>query len=173
VNAETISVLLAKGLTGDDILEVARAMEVVAPKSSAAIRQKRYRDNKRDVTRDVTPSPNERDNLTPTRVEKPSAKAEVKKFPEPEGISPEQWQAFRKQRKKPLNERSYTLVCNKLTELAEAGWPPGEMIDLAIERGWETVFAPRNFGNERADNNPTATALARVQSALRHGGAFG
>jgi hypothetical protein len=108
------------------------------------------------------PAPNERDILTPTRVGKTEPKGSSKKFPEPDGVTAEQWQAFRKQRKKPLNERSYTLLRNKLDELAEAGWPPGEMIDLAIERGWETVFAPRNFGHERTDRDPTTVALERL-----------
>jgi hypothetical protein len=94
------------------------------------------------------------------------------KFPAPDGVSDEQWDGFRKQRKKPLNARSYRLVCNKLVELAEDGWPPGEMVDLAIERGWETVFAPRTFRHERPDSNPTSTALARVHDALRGGSAL-
>jgi hypothetical protein len=68
-------------------------------------------------------------------------------FPPPLGVTAEQWQAFRKQRKKPINDRSYTLLCNKLVGLAEAGWPPGDMIDLAIERGWETVFEPKEHRN--------------------------
>jgi hypothetical protein len=66
------------------------------------------------------------------------------KFPPPPNVSPDQWRAFQGQRKKRLNERSYLLLCNKLIRLAEDGWPPGDMIDLAIERGWETVFKPRD-----------------------------
>lgn len=87
------------------------------------------------------------------------------KFAAPHGVSADQWKAFRAQRKKPLNDRAYLLLCNKLTELAEDGWPPGDMIDLAIERGWETVFAPRNFKNERSDN-PTTIAVQRLTGAI-------
>lgn len=64
-------------------------------------------------------------------------------YPIPDGISAEQWGAFCGQRKKKLNDHAYSLLCNKLKDLAEAGWPPGEMIDRAIEHGWETVFAPK------------------------------
>jgi hypothetical protein len=64
------------------------------------------------------------------------------KLSRPDGVSAEQWSAFKAQRKKPLNERSYVLLTNKLNALADDGYPPGEMIDLAIERGWETVFKP-------------------------------
>jgi hypothetical protein len=98
-------------------------------------------------------------------------------FPPPLGVTAEQWQAFRKQRKKPINDRSYTLLCNKLVGLAEAGWPPGEMIDLAIERGWETVFEPRSQANVSLQRTrPNLTSLVRAANAAcldpeDHGGA--
>lgn len=44
MNAATISILLAKGLSGVDILEVAQAMESAAPRSTNAERQARYRE---------------------------------------------------------------------------------------------------------------------------------
>jgi hypothetical protein len=88
------------------------------------------------------------------------------------GVSEEQWAAFRKQRRKSINERSYTLLSKKLAKLAEAGWPPGEMIDLAIERGWETVFEPRNerhdrrtdtLGRHQPADGLSSTARAAIQ----------
>ena len=172
LNAAALRLMAEKGLSAHDIVEIAEAIEAAKPRSTGAERQARYRQNKkardvtRDVTRDASPlrdhAPNERDNLTPTRVEKPSPKGEVKKFPAPAGVTDEQWAAFRKQRKKALNDHSYALLCKKLVKLAEDGWPPGEMIDLAIERGWETVFAPRNFGNERPGEDPTTAAVRRI-----------
>lgn len=88
-------------------------------------------------------------------------------YPCPEGVSDEQWAAFRDQRKKKLNPRSYLLLCNKLIALAEDGWPPGEMIDLAIERGWETVFKPKDQPNvvSLQRNRPNLTALLRASSS--------
>lgn len=86
------------------------------------------------------------------------------RFAVPVGVTPEQWQPFVDQRKKPLNERAYTLLCNKLRDFAEDGFPPGEMIDLATERGWETVFKPREQRNDRqqqpASRNTTGYELA-------------
>jgi hypothetical protein len=67
LSAAAIRMMADKGLSGQDIADIAEANEPA--RSSGAVRQKRYRDNKRnerDVTRDVTPPPNERDNLTPT-----------------------------------------------------------------------------------------------------------
>lgn len=75
------------------------------------------------------------------------------RFNPPPGVEKDSWADFQKQRKKPLTARGYALLCNKLVELAEAGWPPGDMIDLAIERGWETVFAPRTPANDRQANS--------------------
>lgn len=88
------------------------------------------------------------------------------KFPAPDGVSDEQWVAFRQQRKKPINERSYTLLGNKLRDLAEAGYPPGEMIDLAIERGWETVFEPKDQRNGQSSSNITSLRGHRPDPAL-------
>ena len=86
------------------------------------------------------------------------------KFVAPHGVSADQWEAFRKQRKKPINDRSYLLLKNKLAKLAEDGWPPGDMIDLAIERGWETVFAPRNFNGQQR-NQPDDGLSATTRAA--------
>jgi 5-methylcytosine-specific restriction endonuclease McrA len=46
LNAATIAVLLAKGLSGVDILDVARAMEVTTDSTSAE-RQARYRERRK------------------------------------------------------------------------------------------------------------------------------
>lgn len=63
LNAAAIEFLLGKGLTGGDLLEVARALE--GGRSAAAIRQARFRE-KRNVTRNVTPPLKE--NSKPTSV---------------------------------------------------------------------------------------------------------
>lgn len=88
------------------------------------------------------------------------------KFAPPPNVSKDQWAAFRAQRKKPINERSYTLLCNKLLKLSEDGWPPGDMIDLAIERGWETVFAPRTQNHGHSASNVTSLRGSRPDPAL-------
>lgn len=62
-NAAALRLMAAKGLTLVDAAEIAEAME--AAPSAAAVRQKRYRDNKRDVTRDVTPPPYEDTSIPP------------------------------------------------------------------------------------------------------------
>lgn len=78
MNAATIAVLLAKGLSGVDVLDVARAMEAVEQAESAAEKRKAYdRKRKRDarasaksagqsVGNPPDPAPNDIDILTPT-----------------------------------------------------------------------------------------------------------
>lgn len=89
-----------------------------------------------------------------------------KRLPPPVGVTKDQWSAFRKQRKKALTDRAYLMICKKLNTLAEAGWPPGEMIDLAIERGWETVFEPKDQRNGQSASNITSLRGHRPDPAL-------
>lgn len=44
-----------------------------------------------------------------------------------------------KRRKAGMSNTAYVGICNNLNVLAEHGFPPGEMIALAVERGWVTV----------------------------------
>lgn len=63
LNAATIEILLAKGLTGEDILEVARATEVKADRTNAE-RQARHRAKKRNAVT-VTEAPLNEDTSKP------------------------------------------------------------------------------------------------------------
>lgn len=106
-------------------------------------RVKRFRQRSETVTE--TPPDTETDNRI--RAEKKEAVALCLKvafpFSAPMGVGAEQWEAFLGQRKKKLNDRSYLLLTNKLIKLSAQGHDPGELIDLAIESGWETVWPPR------------------------------
>lgn len=158
-NAAALKLMADKGLSAHDIAEIAAVNEM---RSSAAERQARYRErkrNERDVTRDVTPSPNERDNLTPTRETKTEPKGSSKSlieeekqraigsclkvaYPAPDGVTDPVWRDFLnspKRRKAGMSATAYSGIVRNLAELAEHGFPPGEMIVLAVERGWVTV----------------------------------
>jgi len=88
------------------------------------------------------------------------------KFSCPVGVTSDQWKAFKAQRKKSLNDRSYILLTNKLRALADAGYPPGEMIDLAIERGWETVFEPFKSKDQRNGGHHQHPGLGKTAAAI-------
>lgn len=147
--------------------------------------RKRERDSNAEsrvtaVTERDVPAPNERDILTPTHVEKPEAKASVKKpevddekrraitsclraaFPPPPDVETLIWTDFvnsPKRKKAGMSQTVYRGICNNLALLAEHGFPPGEMIALAAERGWTTVKL------EWVQNDRRSNALGRHQPA--------
>ena len=194
-NVAVLEAMQAEGLSLEQCIRILRAAgpDTAAEKRRAYDRQRKAEKRAEAKSGGMSggnppdPSPNEIDILTPTRESKTETKVSSKgadrerleaigsclrvAFPAPLGVTAEQWEAFRKQRKKALNHRSYTLLINKLASLAEDGWPPGEMIDLAIERGWETVFAPRNFGNERRSTPSPLDQL--VAASFRAGSGTG
>jgi hypothetical protein len=69
LNAAALKLLAAKGLSAEDLVALAEALESGVPKSTGAVRQARYRENKKartvtggvtnDVTSDVTDPPND------------------------------------------------------------------------------------------------------------------
>lgn len=158
LNATALRIMVEKGLTASDILEVVEAMEVRKDRTGAE-RQQRLRDRRaaerddvtRDVTRDIAPPlldkkeipptpPKEKINHSPRVCSALTRKAGG--FGPPEGVEIDAWNAFAGQRRKVITRIAYDAICKKLTQSAEAGWPPGEMVATAIERGWETVFVP-------------------------------
>lgn len=63
-------------------------------------------------------------------------------YPAPSGVPESVWADFLKspkRRKAGMSDTAYAGIKNNLTILAEHGFPPGEMIALAVERGWTTV----------------------------------
>lgn len=70
-------------------------------------------------------------------------------FGPPEGVPLDRWNALCQQRKKSVTEIAYNRMCKTLREGAEAGWPPGELVERSIERGYETVFVPKEQRHER------------------------
>jgi len=82
-------------------------------------------------------------------------------YPPPPGVPNEIWADYRKLRdrkKAPLSDTAYRRLLAKLQQLAEAGYPPGEVVALSVERGWTGFFEPKADRNERTD--PTFAALA-------------
>lgn len=79
------------------------------------------------------------------RLEKEKEK-EDKAFVLPDWVPTEQWKAFeetRRKLKKPLTDRARLLAVNELKKLTEAGHSAAEVIDLAVMRGWQTFYPPK------------------------------
>jgi hypothetical protein len=63
-------------------------------------------------------------------------------WPLPPGVSFQVWTDFLKspnRRKAGMSETAYAGIVNNLRTCAEHGFPPGETLALAVERGWKTV----------------------------------
>lgn len=132
--------------------------------STASKRKAEWKERKRNAsertgTQENAPETDaETDAETETYSSQPSAskKARAQSFPPPDGVSAEQWEnlmACRKAKRAAMTDGAYFQICRKLKEGADAGWPPGELVDRAVERGWTTVFIPQEAPNGRMEGN--------------------
>lgn len=103
--------------------------------------------------------------------QRPSKKSD---FPAPSGVTDEVWSDFLespKRRKAGMSATAYAGINNNLRELAEHGFPPGEMVALAVERGWATVKLEwvKNDGQQRTNglgrNQPNDGLSATTRAA--------
>jgi putative phage-type endonuclease len=71
----------------------------------------------------------------------------------------ESWDAFVQARiklKKPMTDYAKKLLINKLDKLRQAGHDPKQLLDTAIERGWQTVWPPE------MENVPAAKPIRKT-----------
>lgn len=134
MNAETIRILIAKGLTAEDILEVAETLEASKARSSAAERQARYRERKKaeaetcDVTSDVTRDASHRDGTPPL-----SPPNDI--YSNPPLNPPSSKSAARKGSRLPDDWKPKPLPAELAAAVAK--WPEGEVAkQLAMFRDW-------------------------------------
>lgn len=74
-------------------------------------------------------------------------------YPPPPGVSDPVWKDYRSLRdrkKAPMSETAYRRQLAKLQELAEAGFPPGEVVAQSVERGWTGFFPLKADSHERS-----------------------
>lgn len=120
------------------------------------------------LDKETSPRPPKEINPTPGVVTALARKAAG--FGPPTGVDLEHWNALCRQRKKPLSQIAYARICNTLAEGAEAGWPPGELVDRSIERGYETVFIPKEPRNGNAGRSGSQPRTDGFSEALREMG---
>jgi hypothetical protein len=87
------------------------------------------------------------------------------KFPAPLDVPDGVWTDFLtspKRRKAGMSATAYSGIANNLKILAEHGFPPGEMIALAVERGWTTVKLEWVLNDN--DRQQRTNGMARNQS---------
>jgi hypothetical protein len=166
LNAATIEILLAKGLSGADILEVARATEVKADRTNAE-RQARHRARRKSNTVTVTGAPPNEVSSNPRDPSEPKGSSGSRRqpFAPPTGVPEPIWSDFLaspKRRKAGMNATAYSGIVHSLNNLAEHGFPPGDMIKLAVERGWTTVKL--EWVQEQANGRSGTNGMGRNQS---------
>jgi hypothetical protein len=181
LNAATIEFLLAKGLTGADLLEVARRSEARRD-PTAGERMARYRARKdtRNVTRnaplnEVSNPPEENTTGAKAPSVKPAGKADI--FVCPEGVEPAHWRDFMENRKRKhlaRTQTAYDAILGDLAALADDEWPPGRLVQHAAGKGWGSINDPRTSFNgqpssqqrraEHGTDSLTAIALQRLGS---------
>lgn len=90
------------------------------------------------------------------------ASSATRVWPLPHGVSLQVWTDFLKspkRRKAGMNETAYAGIVKNLRICAEHGFPPGETLALAVERGWTTVKL------EWVQNERRTNSLGRHQSS--------
>lgn len=181
MNVETLRLLVAKGLSPQDILEVAETLDAPKPRSAAAIRQARYRANHKaegatcdvtnDVTRDVSgdvsaslplpPNENKSNPPAPTLPELDSTRArKAGRFPAdfacPAWAEPETWADLLKNRKtKHLTNTAtaHRKFVTAVEAMADEAWPPGRLLEAIVARGWGGAYDPRENDHANLRSN--------------------
>lgn len=180
LNAATIEFLLGKGLTGEDLLEVARRSEARRD-PTAAERMARHRERKaatRNDTRNASPY---EDTSTPlsseTQVSSDGERAGAREnpFPRPDWADRGHWRDFmanRKRRRMTNSPTAYSQFLGDVERLADDEWPPGRLLELAAGKGWGSINKPDEYRNGRTNGigmagpRPDPT-LALVRSAVQ------
>ena len=165
LTSAALEVLVAKGLSAADILDVARALEV-RKDPTAAERKRRQREreaagrdmSQRDVTRDEPPSldkekcPKE---INPTPAHTHTSPARVAPWPCPEGVDARHWSDFLANRKRKKLTNSVTAhegVLADIARLSDDHWPPGALVQHAAAKGWGSINYPSDGPRDERRN---------------------
>lgn len=103
------------------------------------------------------------------------AKKKTEPFILPDWVPTEQWGAFEAMRRtirKPMTDYAKKLVVSELRKLADAGYPPGPVLDQSTRNDWQDVYKikDRDNGqrqsNHRGGSTRDAAELARLRMGL-------
>lgn len=83
-------------------------------------------------------------------------------FKIPDWVDPKLWRDFKEHRqklRKPMTAKAESLLIGKLTKFREQGHNPTELLETAIERGWQSVFPKKKAEGE---SHPSFRVLGRT-----------
>jgi hypothetical protein len=169
MNTETMRLLVSKGLSAADILEISETLDAPTERSKAAERQARYRARMKggDVTCDVTRDgnsdvtspplsrpPNENISNPPTHTppDITTRAREADPFPKPDWADLQVWRdlkANRKAKRLPCTPTAHAKLLRDIGKMASDEWPPGRLLEAIVARGWAAAYDPRE-GPEHA-----------------------
>jgi hypothetical protein len=155
MNAAAIEMLISKGLSATDILDVARALEKKTDGTNAE-RQARFRAARKPrksnaVT--VTPVTPPNDNtLTPVEVSETNVSS-PQPWTRPVAVPAQVWSDLlenRKRKRLPNTATAWKQFQNDVVKVAaQTGIPPPELIERCTAKGWGAIYDPREDGNGR------------------------
>lgn len=101
----------------------------------------------------------------------PTKRAKPEQVEIPDWIPAEPWAGFvamRKEQGKPLKGRALTLAITELRKLADAGHPPGAVLDQSTLKSWLGLFPIKDQrnGHQQQPGSRTAGAVAAVMERL-------
>ena len=143
---------------------------VVKTKEINKERQQRFRDNRIEVTRDVTVMSQRREDKIREDKNKEKKRKEKIAFVLPEWIDSKTWDAFIEMRKSlhaPLTDHSKNLIAKELEKLKAQGHAPNDVLNQSIVRSWRGVFPIRQEGQDAATRaNPYRRDFGRQPAEL-------
>lgn len=146
---------------GSDALVTSQGTDSDVTVTALVTTQERARSDSESESEADTESEPEEEPPNPLR-----ASGAPRRFAPPDWVPADAWRAFEQHRqrmRKPLTDHARTLIVRKLEDLQSRGHDPRQLIDTAIERGWQTVFEPRPDVQPIGDR-ATAKAAARTQA---------
>jgi hypothetical protein len=160
LNAAMIQAMVDKGLSGQDIADIAKAGEAKVDRT-AAERQARHRAKSRAERNAVTSRcdhPIEEDH-TPGSHVSPSGENENTAIRRngwpviPDWMPARPWNAYIETRKN-LTPNAVGLMIGKLERWRAQGHDPGEILDTSTLNGWKGLFEPKEPQNGRSGLHP-------------------
>lgn len=182
LNAAMIQAMVDKGLSAQDIADIAKAGETKVDRT-AAERQARHRAKKKAGKRNAVTSrrdpPIERIH-TPGSEVSPSGETQNEACVRdadwpilPDWLPPKPWNAYlamRQDKRKWPTADAVELVVGKLASWRAKGHDPGEILNTSTENSWTGIFEPKAPRNDRPPphddelQNPYARVAARRQA---------
>lgn len=185
-NSAALQLMLDKGLTLADVVEIASANERRAdPTATERKRRQRAKDkverdmSRRDVTRDTPPvgSPkdiNQTPSLPPAQVSEPSgSEPSPRPWALPVGVSFQVWSDFlgnRKRKRLGNTATAWKAFNDDLNRIsAQTGIPPPKLIEQCTAKGWGAIYDPRESdgrSNTLGRNQPSDGLSSTARAAI-------